>query len=66
MLCHRRYHKFTIKQEGNVDPALKLDFYIFLLNTNECLPKLLKNNVRYQGHMKVKVSMIYVGEKVLT
>ena len=49
-----------------MDPALKLDFFIFLLNTNECLPKLLKNNVRYQGHMKVKVSMIYVGEKVLT
>jgi len=28
--------------------------------------KLLKNNVEYQGHLKVKVMMIHVGEKVLT
>jgi len=28
--------------------------------------KLLKNKVEYKGHLKVKVMMIYVGEKVLT
>ena len=28
--------------------------------------KMLKNNVEYQGHLKVKVMMIHVGEKVLT
>jgi len=27
---------------------------------------LLKNNVKYQGHLNVKVTMIHVGEKVLT
>jgi len=27
---------------------------------------LLKNNVEYQGHLKVKVMMLHVGEKVLT
>jgi len=27
---------------------------------------LLKNNVEYQGHLKVKVTMLHVGEKVLT
>jgi len=27
--------------------------------------KLLKNNVEYQGHLKVKVMMLHVGEKVL-
>ena len=27
---------------------------------------LLKNNVEYQGHLKVKVTLIHVGEKFLT
>ena len=27
--------------------------------------KLVKNNVEYQGHLKVKVMMLRVGEKVL-
>jgi len=27
---------------------------------------LLKNNVGYQGHLKVKVTMLHVSEKVLT
>jgi len=27
---------------------------------------LLKNNVEYQGHLKVKVMMLHVGENVLT
>jgi len=27
---------------------------------------LLKNNIEYQGHLKVKVTMIHVVEKVLT
>jgi len=27
---------------------------------------LLKNNVEYQGHLKVKVKMQNVGEKILT
>jgi len=27
--------------------------------------KLLKNNVEYQSHLKVKVMMLHVGEKVL-
>jgi len=28
--------------------------------------KTLKNNVEYQGHLKVKVMMLHVDEKVLT
>ena len=41
------------------------------LSTNEKVitekqHKLLKNNVEYQGHLKVKVMMLHVGEKVLT
>ena len=28
--------------------------------------KLLKNNFEYQGHLMVKVTMLHVGEKVLT
>jgi len=27
---------------------------------------LLENNVEYQGHLKVKVTMLHVCEKVLT
>jgi len=27
---------------------------------------LLKNNIEYQGHLKVKVTMLLVGGKVLT
>jgi len=27
---------------------------------------LIKNNVEYQGHLKVNVTMLHVGEKVLT
>jgi len=27
---------------------------------------MLKKNVEYQGHMKVKVMMLHIGEKVLT
>jgi len=27
---------------------------------------LLKNNVEHQGHLKVNVTMLHVGEKVLT
>jgi len=27
---------------------------------------LLKNNVEYQGHLKVKITILHVGEKVLT
>jgi len=65
------------KKEGNADPALKLDFYIFLqifqhkLSTNEKVLtekqnfNLLNNNVEYQGHLNVMVRMLYVGEKVL-
>jgi len=26
----------------------------------------LKNNVEYQGHLKVKATMLHIGEKVLT
>ena len=26
----------------------------------------LKNNVQYQGHLKVKVTLLHVGDKVLT
>ena len=28
--------------------------------------KLLKNNVEYQGHLKIIVTTVHVGEKVLT
>ena len=28
--------------------------------------KLLKNNVEYQGHLKINVTTVHVGEKVLT
>jgi len=27
---------------------------------------LLKNNVEYQGHLKVKAMLLQIGEKVLT
>jgi len=27
---------------------------------------LLKTNVEYEGHLKVKVTMLHVGDKVLT
>jgi len=27
--------------------------------------QLLKNNVEYQGHLKVNVMMLHIGEKVL-
>jgi len=27
---------------------------------------LLKKNVEYQGHLKVEVTMLHIGEKVLT
>ena len=58
------------EQEGNADPTLKSDFYIFIpilqhkkttLNTNY-----YKNHVKCQGHLNVKVIMQHVCEKVLT
>jgi len=30
-LCNILFFHFSVKQEGNADPALKPDFYIFLL-----------------------------------
>ena len=33
---------------------------------NKTLTQIVKKNVEYQGHLKVNVTMLHVGEKVLT
>ena len=34
--------------------------------TRHPIPGMLKNNVKYQGHLKVYVILLHVAEKVLT